>query len=328
MSYVIQASSRITNAAAGCDAVVCSVGVASLVPGLLSRVVNQVAFHPPNPPGYHVTPDKRVLLVSAKCELSMLPDLSEQGIHVDVVRMWTRRRNTVHGFHFKRADSKQTVLFSHGNSTDIGIMFQHLADMCCELKADVFAYDYSGYGESSGVPSEPDLYADIDAAYHYLVQDLNRPEQSIIVVGQSIGSVPSTDLASRRYVGGLVLHGALKSGLGIIHEVKSTYWFDVFKNVEKIKQARTPVFIIHGTEDAEVPLAHGIALHEACPPECAYEPWWVEGAGHNDIELCFREAYFEQLRRFCRFCANDGVQRLWRLQFDDDEEESDVDGGL
>lgn len=31
-----------------------------------------------------------------------------------------------------------------------------------------YSYDYSGYGMSAGKPSEKNLYADIDAAWHAL----------------------------------------------------------------------------------------------------------------------------------------------------------------
>mmetsp|Transcript_63056 Transcript_63056/g.150254 ORF Transcript_63056/g.150254 Transcript_63056/m.150254 type:complete len:357 (-) Transcript_63056:25-1095(-) len=300
---VINASS-ILNAASGCDAVVCTVGVASLVPGLLARLVNQVAFYPPKPAGYHVTPERRVLLVAPSCELVPLPDLSSEGTQVDVVRMWTRRRNTIHGFHFRRSDSRGTILFSHGNSTDVGIMFNHLHDMCRKLRMDVFAYDYSGYGESTGVPSEDDLYADVDAAYNYLIQDRGTPASSIFVCGQSIGSVPSIDLASRRTVGGVILHSALKSGFSIIHDVKTMYWFDVFKNVEKIQRVRAPVLVIHGTHDAEVPFEHGLALYEACPEDMRFDPWWVKNAGHNDIEVLYYSEYFQRLSSFIEACVS------------------------
>lgn len=171
---------------------------------------------------------------------------------------------------------------------------------------DIFGYDYSGYGDSSGLPSEEDIYADIDAAYHYLVQDLALPEDSIFLCGQSIGSVPTLDLASRRDVGGVILHSALKSGLSIIHDVKWTYWFDVFKNVEKIQDVKAPVFIIHGTHDVEVPFEHGAALFDACPPELAYEPWWVKDAGHNDIEILHRQLYFSRLLNFIESCTAPG----------------------
>lgn len=299
MTKTISASS-IVNAASGCDGFLCVVGCMSLVPGLVKRVVNQVAFFPPKPAGYHITDKKQVYLVGPECGLSPLPDLSADGINVDTVKMWTQRGNTIMGFHFRRSDSTRTILFSHGNSTDIGIMFPHFRDMCNNLNVDVFAYEYSGYGESTGVPSEADLYSDIDAAYHYLVSDCGLEESSIVLFGQSVGSVPSIDLAARSDVGGMVLHGALKSGLSVIHEVQVMYWFDVFQNAAKIENVRAPVFCIHGSHDAEVPFEHGLALFEATPPEFAFEPWWVKGAGHNDIETDYRSEYFTHIRSFLR----------------------------
>jgi len=301
----VRSASSIVNAASGCDGFLCVVGCMSLVPGLVKRVVNQVAFFPPKPSGYHITDKKQVYLVGPECGLAPLPDLSGEGIGVDTVRMWTERGNTILGFHFKRAESQKTILFSHGNSTDIGIMFHHLREMCNILNADVFAYEYSGYGESSGVPSEADLYADIDAAYHYLTNDCGLDGSQVVLFGQSVGSVPSIDLAARVDVGGMVLHGALKSGLSVIHEVQTTYWFDVFQNAAKIENVKAPVFCIHGTHDAEVPFEHGAALYEACPPEFAFDPWWVKGAGHNDIEICHRSEYFAKLQEFLRAISRD-----------------------
>jgi fermentation-respiration switch protein FrsA (DUF1100 family) len=204
------------------------------------------------------------------------------------------------GFHFRRTDSTRTLLFSHANSTDIGIMFHHLRDVCNHLKIDVFAYEYSGYGESSGVPSEADLYSDIDAAFHYLSNDCGIDEADIVLMGQSVGSVPTVDLASRTNIGGIIFQSAFKSGLSVIHEVEVMYWFDVFQNATKIENVHAPVFCIHGTHDAEIPFEHGMALYEATPPEFAFDPWWVKGAGHNDIETDYRPEYFEQLAGFLR----------------------------
>eukprot|EP00442_Polarella_glacialis_P047260 CAMPEP_0115057076 /NCGR_PEP_ID=MMETSP0227-20121206/5556_1 /TAXON_ID=89957 /ORGANISM="Polarella glacialis, Strain CCMP 1383" /LENGTH=349 /DNA_ID=CAMNT_0002441837 /DNA_START=1 /DNA_END=1050 /DNA_ORIENTATION=+ len=295
---------------AACDGFICCIGCLSLVPGLVRRVVNQVAFFPPRPPGYHVSEDKQVFLIESDYGLSPLPDLAPEGIVVDTVRMWTRRGNVIMGFHFKRADSKRTLLFSHGNSTDIGIMFQHLRDLCSRLQCDIFAYEYSGYGESTGVPSEADLYADIEAAYHYLSNDCSLPDEQIVAYGQSIGSVPSTELASRHPVGGVILHSAMKSGLGVIHDVKTTYWFDVFQNAARLKSSTSPVFIIHGTHDTEIAFEHGMTLYEAIPPEMAYDPWWVKEAGHNDIEVNHRSEYFERIKKFLK--ALDSPDRNWR----------------
>lgn len=43
-----------------------------------------------------------------------------------------------------------------------------------------------------------------------------------------------------------------------------------------------------------MPFSHGESLYEACPN--VVEPLWVNGAGHNDIEL-YNE-YSERLTKF------------------------------
>ena len=45
-----------------------------------------------------------------------------------------------------------TIIFSHGNATDIGQMRDFLLDLRKRLKVNIVAYDYSGYGLSSGIP--------------------------------------------------------------------------------------------------------------------------------------------------------------------------------
>lgn len=42
---------------------------------------------------------------------------------------------------------------------------RHISEL---LKADLYAYDYSGYGVSTGTPSEKNIYADIEAAYKHI----------------------------------------------------------------------------------------------------------------------------------------------------------------
>jgi hypothetical protein len=57
--------------------------------------------------------------------------------------------------HLKHFNSRGvTLLFSHGNAVDIGLLRDHFLGLCCELHVDVFAYEYSGYGTSTGVASE------------------------------------------------------------------------------------------------------------------------------------------------------------------------------
>lgn len=179
-------------------------------------------------------------------------------------------------------------------------MRDHLIDFARQLKVNVFAYDYTGYGLSSGVPTVGDTLADAEAAYSYLLKTYPQEAQRVIVYGQSLGSAPTTHLARHRRVSGVVIHSGIMSCLRVLDSGQpSTKWFDVFANVDLMPHVRAPVFIMHGTEDKEIPIVHGRTL--ASLPPNAFKPWWVEGAGHNDIEVEYREAYFAKLEGFVRF---------------------------
>ncbi|KAJ1085036.1 hypothetical protein NDU88_005172 [Pleurodeles waltl] len=188
-----------------------------------------------------------------------------------------------------------TVLFSHGNAVDLGQMSSFYIGLGTRINCNIFSYDYSGYGVSTGRASEKNIYADIDAAWQALRTRYGISPENIILYGQSIGTVPTVDLASRYECAAVVLHSALTSGIRVAFpDMKKTYCFDAFRNVDKVSKITSPVLIIHGTEDEVIDFSHGLALYERCPK--AVEPLWVEGAGHNDIELYTQ--YLDRLRRF------------------------------
>ncbi|XP_008579409.1 PREDICTED: alpha/beta hydrolase domain-containing protein 17A isoform X2 [Galeopterus variegatus] len=155
---------------------------------------------------------------------------------IEVFQTKSARGNRISCMYVRCAPgARYTVLFSHGNAVDLGQMSSFYIGLGSRISCNVFSYDYSGYGVSSGKPSEKNLYADIDAA-----------------------------------------------------------WQALRTSIEKVSKITSPVLIIHGTEDEVIDFSHGLALYERCPK--AVEPLWVEGAGHNDIELYSQ--YLERLRRF------------------------------
>lgn len=119
--------------------------------------------------------------------------------------------------------------------------------------------------------------------------------ENIILYGQSIGTVPTVDLASRYEVGAVVLHSALMSGMRVAFpQTKRTWFFDVFPSIDKISKISSPVLVIHGTEDEVIDFSHGMSIYEKCSKPV--EPLFVDGAGHNDIELYSQ--YLDRLKKF------------------------------
>ena len=68
----------------------------------------------------------------------------------------------------------------------------------------------------------------------------------------------------------------------------------LLSSIEKVSHVTSITLFIHGTEDEVIDFSHGLALFERAPH--TVDPLWVEGAGHNDVELYGQ--YLDRLRRF------------------------------
>lgn len=82
--------------------------------------------------------------------------------------------------------------------------------------------------------------------------------------------------------------------LKVFYFTECNFALFIFCSIEKVPKVTSPVLVIHGTNDEIIDFSHGQAIYERCPR--AVEPLWVEGAGHNDIELYGQ--YVERLRKF------------------------------
>lgn len=178
----------------------------------------------------------------------------------------------------------KTIIYSHGNATDVGAMNLMQCLMAKGLKANILMYDYSGYGASGGVPIEANTYRDIKLVYKWVVDNVVQDESQIVVYGQSVGSGPSCYICKKRpNVGGLVLHSPFMSGMRVLTPSRALACLDIFPNIDRIKHVQCKVMVIHGALDEEVDIAHGYALLQAVPADLRSEPWWVPDRGHNDI---------------------------------------------
>ncbi|CAD5206067.1 unnamed protein product [Bursaphelenchus okinawaensis] len=268
-------------------------------PPFPSAIVSKLAFMPPES-SYRMETEPqggehRMVLLENRAEW---PHGEEEFRNVEVFYTRTRRNNKIACMFVRphSADSQYTIMFSHGNAVDLGQMCSFYYGLGYRLGCNVFSYDYSGYGCSSGRASEKNLYADIAAALQALKTRYHISDEKVILYGQSIGTVPSVDLASANpNIAALILHSPLMSGLRVAcGGVQRTWCCDAFPSIEKIPRVQCPTLVIHGTDDDVIDFSHGLTLYEQCP--ASVEPLWVSGAGHNDVEL--HGVYLERLRLF------------------------------
>jgi pimeloyl-ACP methyl ester carboxylesterase len=94
-------------------------------------------------------------------------------------------------------DTRHVVLYSHGNATDLGGCTDVCEIVAKMLDVHVVVYDYPNYGLSSKTSmSESVLHSSVQAVYDRLME-LKVPQEKIILMGHSLGSVPTLHIASR-----------------------------------------------------------------------------------------------------------------------------------
>jgi fermentation-respiration switch protein FrsA (DUF1100 family) len=201
---------------------------------------------------------------------------------------------TISAVYLQNANARYTILYSHGNAEDLGTLRPTL-EQIRNLGFSVFAYDYRGYGTSSGSSTEATAYKDVDAAYDYLTRIAQVPPNRIIALGRSLGGAIAIDLAARKPLAGLIAESTFVSAYRVL-TCFPIYPFDQFKSLSKIGGVHCPVLVMHGTSDEVISFWHGRKLFAAAnEPKLAY---WVEGAGHNNLFKVAGPAYGQTLKRF------------------------------
>ncbi|KAF2563194.1 hypothetical protein F2Q70_00014309 [Brassica cretica] len=255
--------------------------------GVTSSIAAKVAFCPPSPSSYRLVSDE----VTGLLLMNPFPHRE----NVEVLKLPTRKGTEIVAMHVRHPMATSTLLYSHGNAADLGQMYELFIELSIHLKVNLMGYDYSGYGQSTGKPSENHTYADIEAAYKCLEESYGAKQEDVILYGQSVGSGPTLDLAARLpQLRAVVLHSPILSGLRVMYPVKKTYWFDIYKNIDKITLVNCPVLVIHGTSDEVVDCSHGKQLWELSKEK--YEPLWLEGGSHCDLE--HYPEYIKHLKKF------------------------------
>jgi uncharacterized protein len=193
------------------------------------------------------------------------------------------------------------LLICHGNGGNISEAGRpyHYAGLRA-LGLSLFAFDYRGYGESEGRPSEDGLYRDADAAYRYLRDTLGVPPERIVVFGHSLGSAVAVELAGRVPAAGLILDGALTSVVDRAQELfpyAPVRWIAAsrYPSIERVGELTLPKLFLHARADEVIPIAHGRRLYEAAAPPKRF----VELKGtHGDAFDADSAAYFGAIGKF------------------------------
>lgn len=204
----------------------------------------------------------------------------------------------IHGWYLKHETPQAVILFAHGNAGNITHRASVAALLHKRFNASVLLFDYRGYGRSEGVPSVDGLVRDARAARDFLAIRERIPNESIVIMGRSLGGAVAVELAAKDGARGLVLESTFSS----LREVAVSHYPELLVNlvvadrlnsVAMISNFHGPVLISHGDADQTIPFKLGRQLFDAAnEPKTFVE---IPGGDHNDSPP---ENYYNELGRF------------------------------
>jgi len=278
----------------------------------VGRVVADFAFFPPDPPTYTIPTEnesdddiRRIDFNYRELDCdpayARLRKTDGHNGRASARLLKTKRGSRTPCFYFARPGADACLLYLHANATDCGAMLPTYAAFSRRLDVHVLAGEYSGYGPATNRATPRNVEADADALYDEALR-LGFSADQLILYGQSVGSGPVCYLAARRPCRGVVLHSPIASGIralvapGCCSPVHVYGCLDPFNNVKEARRIAAPLYVVHGTCDEEVPIGHGKMIVANAPD--ARTPYWVAGAGHNDLLEVAGEAFFVRLKAF------------------------------
>ena len=204
----------------------------------------------------------------------------------------------LHGWALAHATPRAQIIYFHGNGGNLSVWAPILTAIA-RHGFSVLAFDYRGYGNSTGRPTERGLYRDVDAVVDRFWTS-SKPGPPVIYWGRSLGAAMAAYAATIRAPDGLILESGFpdvrslvgRSLLGFLVPF-STYRFPC---AEFLQQARTPVLVMHGDDDHVIPMAQGRELFEriAGPKEF----FTIRDGDHNDLTPPDPLAYWQAVDRF------------------------------
>lgn len=199
------------------------------------------------------------------------------------INIKTRDNKLLNGVLFPSDRSKGLIFYLHGNAGSIN-SWGEVAKRYTDLNYDVFILDYRGYGKSEGsIRGQEQLFEDVQVAYNEMKKKYN--EDSIVILGYSIGTGPATKVASMNRPRLLILQAAyysmvdmMKHNYPIIPTFLLKYKFETYKY---IKDCQMPVIIFHGDLDEIIHYNSSIKLKKQMRDTDTLIT--LKGQGHNGI---------------------------------------------
>ena len=163
-------------------------------------------------------------------------------------------------FHKKNLANKKTLVFFHGNAGDLKNRIYKL-NLLKDFDINFLIVAYRGFSGNKGKPTEEGLYEDAKYTLEWLGKQKISDDQ-IIIYGESLGTAISVEISQNKNFAGIILESPFTS---MVDAGKHYYFYlpvslllkDRYETLDKLKNIKIPILVMHGKKDKIVPFIMG-----------------------------------------------------------------------
>jgi uncharacterized protein len=224
------------------------------------------------------------------------------GLEYEAVSIRTADEETIAAWWMPHEAARADVVYFHGNGGNLSIWLPILAGVQAS-GLNVLAFDYRGYGRSTGSPTEKGLYRDADAVLAELARLRQRESAAgttvrrpIIYWGRSLGGPVAAYATTVTRPDGLILESTFPEKRAVLGRQLVLRTLDLlasfrFETADMLRGFDRPTLVMHGDSDSVVPYAAGRALFERLSEPKRFVT--LQGADHNDFHPATAREYWE-----------------------------------
>jgi uncharacterized protein len=248
------------------------------------------------------------------------------GFEYEPLTIETRDGERLRAWLIPHRQPRAFVVYFHGNGANLS----NWAPIVCAIARQgytVLAFDYRGYGVSSGNPTEKGLYRDVDAIVGHVWTQLKpvAPSTSlgpgpVIYWGRSLGVSMAAYAATRSRAdllgpprradlsgpprhqpAGLILESGFPNARSLFRAPSPMALLALFSSyrfpaAEFLRAVKVPALVMHGDADSVIPYRQGRALYERIEGPKAF--FTIKGGDHNDATPPDEPAYWNAILEF------------------------------
>ena len=223
------------------------------------------------------------------------------GLDYEAFTISTRDGERLLGWMLPVREPRALIVYFHGNGGNLSNSAPILARLA-EQRYFVLAFDYRGYGLSTGRPPERGLYRDVDGVLDHM-RKIPKRDITVVYWGRSLGATMAAYAASKEPPDGLILESGFPDARSLLRAsppmaflaLFSTYRFST---IEFLRRVRVPSLVMHGDADRVVSFEYGRRLFAQIDGPKQFVA--IRGGGHNDASPSNPNTYWPAVNAFVK----------------------------